>query len=263
MKPLSILFLPFVALQQDPWQNPWIKLTEDCESDQKCDLGENLDQLVIPESSVFNEHYSTVLAEVSFTSDQEFFITCQNCDKDNRDEWLLSDNLTIVEGENGMKKVQVRMSGKLDYDKPTSEMHQEQKFFFMLGTGQDNFGACRQSEYNCHFISVKLKNVVDERPTFIGEWGLTQLNLPDLTENENQDEILAAVLEKRRKDGNARCQKYRVKKKEKAATEETELEMLEKRNAFLREKEQKLTDRLTQMKQCYLALIRQKKIKFQ
>ena len=52
-------------------------------------------------------------------------------------------------------------------------------------------------------------------------------------------------------------------RKEKAATEETELEMLEKRNAFLREEEQKLTDRLTQMKQCYLALIRQKKIKFQ
>ena len=52
-------------------------------------------------------------------------------------------------------------------------------------------------------------------------------------------------------------------RKEKAVTEETELEMLEKRNAFLREKEQKLTDRLTQMKQCYLALIRQKKIKFQ
>merc|ERR1719150_2266289 len=58
-----------------------------------------------------------------------------------------------------------------------------------------------------------------------------------LTEDENQDEILAAVLEKRRKEGNARCQKYRVKKKEKAATEETELEMLEKRNAFLRREE--------------------------
>ena len=38
-------------------------------------------------------------------------------------------------------------------------------------------------------------------------------------------------------------------RKEKAATEETELEMLERRNAFLREEEQKLTDRLTQMKQ--------------
>ena len=52
-------------------------------------------------------------------------------------------------------------------------------------------------------------------------------------------------------------------RKEKAVTEETELEMLEKMNAFLREEEQKLTDRLTKMKQCYLALIRQKKIKFQ
>merc|ERR1712210_368280 len=103
------------------------------------------------------------------------------------------------EGENGMKKVQVRMSGKLDYDKPTSEMHQEQKFFFMLGTGQDNFGACRQSEYNCHLISVKLKNVVDERPTFIGEWGLTQLNLPDLTENVNQTGIITIQGKKKKK----------------------------------------------------------------
>ena len=40
----------------------------------------------------------------------------------------------------------------------------------------------------------------------------TAIKTHSLTENENQDEILAAVLEKRRKDGNARCQKYRVKK---------------------------------------------------
>ena len=47
----------------------------------------------------------------------------------------------------------------------------------------------------------------------VGGYSLPTANKThSLAENENQDEILAAVLEKRRKEGNARCQKYRVKK---------------------------------------------------
>jgi len=76
------------------------------------------------------------------------------------------------------------------------------------------------------------------------------------------DEVPLAVLEKRRK-GNARCKKYRINKKQKEATEETELEMLTIRNELLREEEKRLTDRKRELQQSYLSLIRQKKIIFQ
>jgi len=86
--------------------------------------------------------------------------------------------------------------------------------------------------------------------------------MPDLTMDDTQDEIPPALLEKRRK-GNARCKKYRVNKKQKEAIEETELEMLTRRNEFLREEEKRLTDRKWKLQQSYLSLIRQKKIRFQ
>jgi len=86
--------------------------------------------------------------------------------------------------------------------------------------------------------------------------------MPELTVDDNQDEIPPALLEKRRK-GNARCKKYRVNKKKKEAIEETELEMLTRRNEFLREEEKRLTDRKWKLQQSYLSLIRQKKIRFQ
>merc|ERR1712130_816128 len=47
--------------------------------------------------------------------------------------------------------------------------------------------------------------------------------------DEEKDDVTLAVLEKRRK-GNARCKKYRDNKKQKEAIEETELEMLTRRN---------------------------------
>jgi len=84
----------------------------------------------------------------------------------------------------------------------------------------------------------------------------------DFAKDDNQDEVPLAVLEKRRK-GNARCKKYRINKKQKEATEETELEMLTRRNEFLKAEEKRLTDRKRKVQQSYLSLIRQKKIRFQ
>ena len=52
-------------------------------------------------------------------------------------------------------------------------------------------------------------------------------------------------------------------RKQKEATEETELEMLTIRNELLREEEKRLTDRKRELQQSYLSLIRQKKIIFQ
>ena len=55
---------------------------------------------------------------------------------------------------------------------------------------------------------------------------------------------------------------YRINKKQKEAmTEETELEMLRRRNEFLREEEKRLADRLEKL-QNYLSLIKQKKSDF-
>jgi len=90
----------------------------------------------------------------------------------------------------------------------------------------------------------------------------TTILMPELTVDDNQDEIPPALLEKRMK-GNARCKKYRVNKKKKEAIEETELEMLTRRNELLREEEKRLTDRKRKLQQSYLSLIRQKKIRFQ
>jgi len=84
----------------------------------------------------------------------------------------------------------------------------------------------------------------------------------DPSMDDDQDEVSPAVLEKRRK-ANARCRKYRVNKKQRETIEKTELEMLTERNEFLREKEKRLTDRKRKLQQCYLSLIRQKKIRFQ
>jgi len=189
MRPLKtlILFLPLVVLQDDSWQDPWITLTTDCQENDKCDLtlGGSSGQLVIPESSVFSEVYSTVLAEVQFTSDKEMFITCQDCA--NREDWLLSENLDIVEKANGMKRALVKMRGKLDFENPSSpNFLSPQRFFFMLGT--ENHGACTPN--TCKDIYVTLKNVVDEKPEFIGDWGNTMFNLPELTEGKDQDGVV-------------------------------------------------------------------------
>merc|ERR1711971_1443676 len=97
---------------------------------------------------------------------------------------------------------------------------------------------------------------------------ILELNAPapilmlDLTIDDDQDEVSPAVLEKRRK-ANARCRKYRVNKKQRETIEKTELEMLTERNEFLREKEKRLTDRKRKLQQCYLSLIRLKKIRFE
>ena len=185
MRPLKtlILFLPLVILQEDSWQDPWITLSTDCQENDMCDLtlGGNSDQLVIPESSVFSEDYtSTVLAEVHFTSDKELFITCQ--DFANKEDWLLSENLDIIQEADGMKRALVKMPGKLDYENPSSSNYlSQQRFFFMLGT--ENFGSCTTN--TCKDIYVTLKNVVDEKPEFIGVWGNTNFNLPGLTEGED------------------------------------------------------------------------------
>jgi len=80
--------------------------------------------------------------------------------------------------------------------------------------------------------------------------------------DEEQDDVTLAVLEKRRK-GNARCKKYRDNKKQKEAIEETELEMLTRRNEFLRAEEKRLSERKRKLQQSYISLIRQKKIRFQ
>ena len=186
MRPLStlLLFLPFVALQQDSWQDPWIKLSPNCENE-ICSLNDNL--LVIPESSVFSEDYSTVLAEVYFTSDEQLFVTCQECK--NQEEWLLSEHLNVTQEENGVKKARVKMSGRLDYDNPSSpEYLKRRTFIFMMGF--DNFGLCVPDLNNCQTISVELKNVVDQPPSFIGDWGNTKFNLPDLIENVDQSGIV-------------------------------------------------------------------------
>jgi len=70
----------------------------------------------------------------------------------------------------------------------------------------------------------------------------TTILMPELTVDDDQDEIPPALLQKRRK-GNARCKKYRDNKKKKEAIEETELEMLTRRNELLREEEKRLTGR--------------------
>jgi len=88
------------------------------------------------------------------------------------------------------------------------------------------------------------------------------LTVEDDLDDENQNGLSPAVLEKRRK-GNARCKKYRNNKKHKEAIEETELEMLTRRNEFLRVEEKRLRERKRKMQQSYLSLIRQKKIRFQ
>merc|ERR1712130_220065 len=80
--------------------------------------------------------------------------------------------------------------------------------------------------------------------------------------DEEKDDVTLAVLEKRRK-GNARCKKYRDNKKQKEAIEETELEMLTRRNEFLRAEEKRLSERKRKLQQSYISLIRQKKIRFQ
>jgi len=87
--------------------------------------------------------------------------------------------------------------------------------------------------------------------------------IPDpIIMDDDHDEVPPAVLEKRKK-GNARCKKYRVNKKKKETIKETELEMLTKRNEFLRQEEKRLTDRKRKLQQSYLSLIRQKKIRFE
>jgi len=88
------------------------------------------------------------------------------------------------------------------------------------------------------------------------------LMVEDGQDDKIQDGVSPAVLEKRRK-GNARCKKYRNNKKHKEAKEETELEMLTRRNEFLREEEKRLSERKRKLQQTYLSLIRQKKIRFQ
>lgn len=88
------------------------------------------------------------------------------------------------------------------------------------------------------------------------------LTVEDDLDDENPNGLSPAVLEKRRK-GNARCKKYRNNKKHKEAIEETELEMLTRRNEFLRVEEKRLRERKRKMQQSYLSLIRQKKIRFQ
>merc|ERR1712130_425286 len=79
--------------------------------------------------------------------------------------------------------------------------------------------------------------------------------------DEEKDDVTLAMLEKRRK-GNARCKKYRDNKKQKEAIEETELEMLTRRNEFLRAEEKRLSERKRKLQQSYISLNRQKKIRF-
>ena len=40
MRPLStlVLFVPFVAPQENSWNDPWIQLTTECQEKNKCDL---------------------------------------------------------------------------------------------------------------------------------------------------------------------------------------------------------------------------------
>jgi len=91
---------------------------------------------------------------------------------------------------------------------------------------------------------------------------MQNLTVDDDQDDKNQDGVSPAVLEKRRK-GNARCKKYRNNKKHKEAIEETELEMLTRRNEFLRGEEKRLSERKRKLQQSYLSLIRQKKIRFE
>ena len=57
-------------------------------------------------------------------------------------------------------------------------------------------------------------------------------------------------------------QSNNVQFKTETQTEETELEMLTRRNEFLREEEKRLADRLEKLQQNYLSLIKQKKSDF-
>merc|ERR1719234_1823354 len=102
----------------------------------------------------------------------------------------------------------------------------------------------------------------EKKPTFEKNAPSPILMLNPIMDDDDQDEISPAVLEKRRK-ANARCRKYRVNKKQRETIEKTELEMLTERNEFLREEEKRLTDRKRKLQQCYLSLIRLKKIRFE
>ena len=54
-----------------------------------------------------------------------------------------------------------------------------------------------------------------------------------------------------------------IHRKEREANEETELEVIKRRNMFLKKEEQRLNDMKKKMQECYMSLIRQKKIRFQ
>ena len=177
---LHILFLPSVAPQG--WGDPWIKLSADCEKENKCDLSvdETSGELIIPESSAFDQNLETLLAELNFAPGDDLFVECNQQCGNNDDDLILNVTLDANGG-----KTQVKMMGKLDYDNPPStNIRKRQKFFFMLGVEKPS--DCSSSPGACRFIFVELKNIIDERPSFVGEWGVTNFNLPDITENENK-----------------------------------------------------------------------------
>ena len=178
---LLIIFLPSVAPQG--WGDPWIKLSADCEKENKCELtvSENSGTLIIPESSAFDENLETLLAELNFAPGDDLFVECNQQCGNNDDDLILNVTLDANGG-----KTQVKMMGKLDYDNPPStNLRNRQKFFFMLGVEKPS--DCSSNAGACRFIFVELKDIVDERPDFIDESSLT---IDDLPENVNQTGIV-------------------------------------------------------------------------